>query len=154
MKAKSVHARDEARRIAANIAKLAGAFAEAVIRSVELIVQPEAHPRYSSLDVWPSRQARNAAAACSRSSALLNLRRGCFGGWLATGVAPLTSSTPCRRMRLRLAARDQFTRPDITHFLRQQQSMVIMMVVMPVIVAVTVRRVAAHEDAACWAKLR
>ena len=42
MKAKSVHARDEARRIAANIAKLAGAFAEAVIRSVELIVQPGA----------------------------------------------------------------------------------------------------------------
>ena len=109
MKAKSVHARDEALRIAANIAKLAGAFAEAVIRSVELIVQPEAHPRYSSLDVWPSRQARNAAAACSQSSALLNLRRGCFGGWLATGVAPLTSSTPYRRMRLRLAARDQFT---------------------------------------------
>src|SRR5437763_6488428 len=29
-----------------------------------------------SLDVWPARQARNAASTCSRSSALLNLRRG------------------------------------------------------------------------------
>ena len=35
--------RDEARRIAANIAKAARADAEAVIRSVELIVQPDAH---------------------------------------------------------------------------------------------------------------
>jgi hypothetical protein len=34
--------KDEARRIAANIAKLPEAFAEAVIRSVELIVQPDA----------------------------------------------------------------------------------------------------------------
>ena len=72
--------------------------------------------RYLSLDVWPVRQARNAAAACSRSSALLTLRRGCFGGWLATGVAPLTSSTPCRRIRLRFAIRVEFTRPAITHF--------------------------------------
>ena len=63
------------------------------------------------------RQARNAASACSRSSALLNLRRGCFEGWTSIGVAPLTSSTPCRRMRLRPARRDQFTRPAITHFL-------------------------------------
>jgi hypothetical protein len=30
--------------------------------------------RYLSLVVWPSRQARNAASACSRSSALLSLR--------------------------------------------------------------------------------
>src|SRR6516165_8213928 len=65
---------------------------------------------YLSLDVWPARQARNAAAACSRSSALLNLRRGCFGGSLATGGLSLRSSTPCRRMRLRLAIRDQFAR--------------------------------------------
>ena len=48
---------------------------------------------------------------------MLNLRRGCFEGWTSIGVAPLTSSTPCRRIRLRLARRDQFTRPDITHFL-------------------------------------
>jgi hypothetical protein len=34
--------KDEARRIAANIGIAAGAFAEAVIRSVELIVQPNA----------------------------------------------------------------------------------------------------------------
>ena len=72
---------------------------------------------YLSLDVWPARQARNAAAACSRSSALVNLRRGCFGGGTATDVAPLMSSTPCRRMRLRCFIRDQFVRPDITHFL-------------------------------------
>src|SRR5262249_57687867 len=32
---------------------------------------------YLSLEVWPARHARNAASACSRSSALLNLRRGC-----------------------------------------------------------------------------
>jgi hypothetical protein len=73
--------------------------------------------RYLSLDVWPSRQARNAAAACSRSSALLNLRRGCFGGGTATDVAPLISSTPCRRIRRRCFIRDQFVRPVITHFL-------------------------------------
>jgi len=73
--------------------------------------------RYLFLEVWPARQARNAASACSRSSALLNLRRGCFEGWTSIGVAPLTSSTPCRRMRLRPARRDQFTRPAITHFL-------------------------------------
>src|SRR5215470_10475015 len=72
---------------------------------------------YLSLEVWPARQARNAAAACSRSSALLNLRRGCFGGGTATDVAPLMSSTPRRRMRLRCFIRDQFVRPDITHFL-------------------------------------
>jgi len=74
------------------------------------------------LDVWPARQARHAAVACSRSSALLNLRRGCLGGWLATGGLSLRFSTPCRRMRLRLAIRDQFTRPAITHFLATQQS--------------------------------
>jgi|SRR6516164_3919103 hypothetical protein len=73
--------------------------------------------RYLFLEVWPARQARNAAAACSRSSALLNLRRGCFGGGTATDVAPLMSSTPCRRIRLRCFIRDQFVRPDITHFL-------------------------------------
>ena len=73
--------------------------------------------RYLSLDVCPSRQARNAAAACSRSSALLNLRRGCFGGSLATGVAPLISSTPRRCIRRRCFIRDQFVRPAITHFL-------------------------------------
>jgi hypothetical protein len=66
--------------------------------------------RYLSLEVWPARQARNAASACSRSSALLILRRGCFGDWLATSDLSLRSSTPCRRMRLRLAIRDQFAR--------------------------------------------
>src|SRR5262249_29263939 len=65
---------------------------------------------YLFLDVCPARQARNAAAACSRSSALLNLRRSCFGGSLPTGILSLRSSTPCRRMRLRLATRDQFAR--------------------------------------------
>ena len=59
----------------------------------------------------------NAAAACSRSSALLSLRRGCFGGGTATDVAPLISSTPRRRIRLRCFIRDHFVRPDITHFL-------------------------------------
>ena len=77
---------------------------------------------YLSLEVWPARQARNAAAACSRSSALLNLRRGCFGGGTATDVAPLMSSTPRRRIRLRCFIRDQFVRPDIMHFLATQQS--------------------------------
>jgi hypothetical protein len=72
---------------------------------------------YLSLEVWPARQARNAAAACSRSSTLLNLRRGCFGGGTATDVAPLMSSTPRRHIRLRCFIRDQFVRPDITHFL-------------------------------------
>jgi hypothetical protein len=67
--------------------------------------------RYLSLAFWPSRQARNAASACSRSSALLTLRRGCFGGSPPDGVLPLTSSTPCRRIRLRLLIRDQLTRP-------------------------------------------
>src|SRR6516165_1164093 len=62
-----------------------------------------------------NRQARNAASACSRSSALLTLRRGRFGRWLTTGVAPLISSTPCRRIRLRLAIRDQFAPRPITH---------------------------------------
>src|SRR5215470_4635062 len=71
---------------------------------------------YFVLEVWPARQAKNAAAACSRSSALLNLRRGCFGGGTATDVAPLMSSTPRRRIRLRCFIRDQFVRPDITHF--------------------------------------
>src|SRR6516165_10134016 len=72
--------------------------------------------RYLSSDVWPSRQARNAAAACSRSSALLNLRRGFFGGWANSGTLPSISSTLCRRIRLRVAIRDQFTRA-ITHTL-------------------------------------
>ena len=89
------------------------------IERVGFILNPETPPnvnhtmrqrRYLPLDVWPSRQARNAAAACSRSSALLNLRRGCFGGSLATSGLSLRSSTPCRRMRLRLAIRVQFAR--------------------------------------------
>src|SRR5262249_12623729 len=63
---------------------------------------------YLFLEVWPARQARNAAAARSRSSALLNLRRGFFGGSATSGILPLISSTPCRRIRLRLAIRDQF----------------------------------------------
>src|SRR5262249_51266024 len=41
----------------------------------------------------------NAAAACSRTSALLSLRRGCFGGWPTSGILPLMFSTPCRRIR-------------------------------------------------------
>jgi hypothetical protein len=69
---------------------------------------------YLSLDVWPTRQARNAASACSRSSVLLTLRRGCFEGWLATGVAPLSSSAPCRPIRRRCCIRDQFVRPLMT----------------------------------------
>jgi hypothetical protein len=68
---------------------------------------------YLFLEVWPARQARNAAAACSRSSALLNLRRGFFGGSATSGILPLISSTPCRRIRLRLAICDQFIRPAI-----------------------------------------
>jgi hypothetical protein len=72
--------------------------------------------RYLSLAFWPSRQARNAAAACSRSSALLSLRRGCFGGRSRTsGILPLISSTPCRCIRLRLLIRVQLTRPVTTH---------------------------------------
>jgi len=69
---------------------------------------------YLSLDVWPSRQARNAAAACSRSSALLNLRRCGFGGWPTTGISPLISSTPRRRrIRRRCPIAFQFVRPVI-----------------------------------------
>src|SRR6266568_8384935 len=75
---------------------------------------PRLRTRY--LAFWPSRQARNAAVACSRSSALLNLRRGCFGGWSPTsGIFPLISSAPCRRIRLRLLIRLQLTRPVTTH---------------------------------------
>ena len=71
---------------------------------------------YLSLADWPSRQARNAAAACSRSSALLSLRRGRFGGRPMTGgVSPLISSTPCRRIRSRLLIRDQLKPRPITH---------------------------------------
>jgi hypothetical protein len=78
----------------------------------------ESCARYLSLAVCPARQARNAAAACSRSSALLSLRRGCFGGWLGTsGVLPLISSTPCRCMRSWLSMCDQFMRRPITHSL-------------------------------------
>src|SRR5205823_8719213 len=71
---------------------------------------------YLFLEVWPARQARNAAAACSRNSALLNLRRrGCsFAGGVTMGVPPLTSSTPRRRIRLRCFIRDQFVRPVMT----------------------------------------
>ena len=71
--------------------------------------------RYLSLTVWPARQARNAASACSRSSALLTLRRGFFGGSPPGGILPLTSSTPCLRIRSRLLIRDQLTRPVTTH---------------------------------------
>ena len=53
--------------------------------------------RYLSLAFWRSSQARNAAAACSRSSALLSLRRGRFRGKI--GVSSLISSAPCRRIR-------------------------------------------------------
>jgi hypothetical protein len=45
---------------------------------------------------------------------LLNLRRGCLGGWPTTGIAPLISSTPCRRIRRRCFIRDQFVRPAMT----------------------------------------
>jgi hypothetical protein len=45
---------------------------------------------------------------------LLNLRRGCFGGSAASGILPLTSSTPCRRIRRRCCIRDQFVRPLMT----------------------------------------
>ena len=61
-----------------------------------------------SLEVWRAGQLRNAASACSRSSALL--RRGFFGGWANSGTLPSISSRPCRRIRLRLAIRDQFAR--------------------------------------------
>jgi len=70
--------------------------------------------RYLSLAFWPSRQARNAASACSRSSALLSLRRACLGCSPPDGILPLTSSTPCRRIRLRLLIRDQLTRAPTT----------------------------------------
>ena len=69
---------------------------------------------YLSLDVWPVRQASKAASACSRSSALLNLRRGCFEGSATSGILPLTSSTPCRRIRRRCCISDQFVRPLMT----------------------------------------
>jgi len=69
---------------------------------------------YLSLEVWPARQARNAPSACSRSSALRNLGRGFFGGSATTGILPLTSSTPCRRIRRRCCIRDQFVRPLMT----------------------------------------
>jgi hypothetical protein len=48
------------------------------------------------LEVWPVRQARTAASACSRSSALVGWRYGCLfkGGAAMGGVPPLTSSTP------------------------------------------------------------
>ena len=75
-------------------------------------------------------------------------------GWPTSGILPLISSTPCRRIRSREDLRDQFTLRPTTHFPRQLQLMAIMMVVMPAIVPVTVRRAAAHEDAACRAKLR
>src|SRR5262244_2415334 len=76
---------------------------------------PCANGGYLSLDVWPARQARNAAAACSRSSALLSRRRGCLlTGAVTMGVPPLKSSTPCRRIRRRCCIRDQFVRPLMT----------------------------------------
>ena len=70
----------------------------------------ERRARYLSLEVWPSRQARNAAAACSRSSALLNLRRGVFAGSVMTDVPPFTSSTPRRRIRSRSPRRQKMKR--------------------------------------------
>jgi hypothetical protein len=73
--------------------------------------------RYLSLGVWPARQASNAASACSRSSALLSRRGGClFEGVVTMGVPPLTSSTPCLRIRRRCFIADQFVRA-ITHLL-------------------------------------
>ena len=79
---------------------------------------PDCDFAYLFLEVWPARQARNAAAVCCRSSPSLNLRRrGClFTSGATMGVPPLTSSTPCRRIRSRVAIRDQFIRP-IRHFL-------------------------------------
>ena len=65
---------------------------------------------FGCLALEPSKE----CCRCSRSSALLSLLR-CFGGRSRTsGVLPLISSTPCRRIRLRLLVRDQFTRPVIT----------------------------------------
>ena len=43
---------------------------------------------YLFLEVWPARQAKNAAAVCWRSSPLLNLRGGCFGGSETSGILP------------------------------------------------------------------
>jgi len=102
--------------------------------------------------------ARTPSKECGRclltKFGLAQFTAGCFAGWPTSGILPLISSTPCRRIRSRVALRDQFTLRPITHFPRQLQLMAIMMVVMPVIVPVTVRRAAAHEDAACRAKLR
>ena len=70
---------------------------------------------YLFLEVWPARQAKNAAAACSRSSTLLSRRRGCLlAGGVTMGVPLFTSSTPRRRIRLRCFIRDQFVRPVMT----------------------------------------
>ena len=78
---------------------------------------------YLSLAVCPF-ATRNAAAACSRSSALLSSRRRCFGGWSGTsGVLPLISSTPCRCIRSRLPIRNQFIRPAaVTHSFKHAPS--------------------------------
>ena len=54
----------------------------------------------SSLDVWPSRQARNAAAARWRSSASLNLRRGVSAFPVRCAVGP-TGTEPTRKNRTR-----------------------------------------------------
>ena len=75
------------------------------------------HPRYLSLEVLSVCQARNAASACSRSSALLSRRGGClFAGVVTTGIAPLISSTPRRRRikRRRCSIAFQFVRPLMT----------------------------------------
>jgi hypothetical protein len=53
---------------------------------------------------------------------LLNLRRGCFGGWPTNGISPLISSTPRRRIRRRCSIRFQFVRLVITPIDHQQQS--------------------------------
>src|SRR5215472_19276811 len=95
---------------------------------------------YLSLEVWPARHARNAASACSRSSALLILRRGCFGGSAASGILPLTSSTPCRRIRRRCCIRYDSSRPVLRLSLLAPRKPVLLagqspIVVRPVLVA-------------------
>jgi hypothetical protein len=76
---------------------------------------------YLSLPDWLERQARNAASACSRSSALLILRRG-LGAAPTSGVLAFLSSMPCRCIRLRLLIRDQFTRAVMTYSFKHAPS--------------------------------
>src|SRR5262249_52062661 len=93
----------------------------AALKRLRILLRPGGIMAFQEPSWRISRQAMNAAAACSRSSALLNLRRRGFGGSATRGIVPLTSSTPCRRMRLRLAIRDQFAR-TITPSPQHQQS--------------------------------